>query len=139
MENDIIIETVKSIFKGADDHNWQLIENAMADKVLLDYFSLSGNPAATISAKQIIEGWKGFLPKFERTHHQLSDFSVDSQGNIANVSFKGKADHFINKDVWTVEGTYHAEVVNRNNSWKVTQLKFILSKQSGNLDSMLSL
>jgi len=36
------------------------------------------------------------------------------------------------KDLWTVEGTYDAELQKQNGNWRVTKLKFNLSKQSGN-------
>jgi len=134
MENEKIIQAISAVFNGADERNWKKVENAMADRVLLDYASLSGSPAATLPSTQIIETWKGFLPGFDRTHHQLSDFQVSWQGNIAKVHCNGKADHFIDEDVWTVEGTYDAEVTKNIGRWAITGLKFSLSKQSGNTD-----
>lgn len=132
MENEKLIQTVSSIFTGADEHDWKKIINTMAENVLLDYSSLSGIPAATISKNKIVEAWKGFLPGFDKTHHQLSNFQVTQNGSIATIHFNGKADHFLNKDVWTVEGTYDAEVSKTKTEWLVTKLKFNLSKQSGN-------
>lgn len=132
MEKEKIIQAITNIFNGADEHNWNKIQKAMAENVLLDYASLSGNPAATLPSKQIIETWKGFLPGFDKTHHQLSNFKVTQNANMASVHYDGKADHFISKEVWTVEGTYDAEVLKTSNIWVVTKLKFNLSKQSGN-------
>lgn len=134
MENENIIQTVSAIFSGADEHNWPKVQNAMAESVLLDYASLSGNPAATLSSKDIIESWKGFLPGFDKTHHQLSNFKVAQKNNITAVRCDGKADHFIGKEVWTVEGNYEAELSKENNYWVVTKLEFNCSKQSGNLN-----
>jgi hypothetical protein len=132
LENEKIIETISAVFTGADEHNWRKVQNAMAENILLDYASLSDSPAATLPSMQIIETWKGFLPGFDRTHHQLSNFRVIPQGNTAKVHCDGKADHFIDDDVWTVEGTYDAEVSKIDDRWAVTMLKFNLSKQSGN-------
>jgi hypothetical protein len=132
MENEKIIETISAVFSGADERNWEKVQNAMAHNVLLDYASLSGSPAAVLPSKQIIETWKNFLPGFDRTHHQLSNFQVTPEGNAAKVHCNGKADHFIDKDVWTVEGTYDAEVMQTDGQWVATMLKFNLSKQSGN-------
>jgi SnoaL-like domain len=132
MEQEKIIQAILAIFNGADERDWQKVEQAMADNVLLDYASLSGNPAATLSAKQIIEAWRGFLPGFDSTHHHLSDFHVQQNGDQAVIHCKGKADHFLNNDSWTVEGTYDAEAAKVNGEWVVTKLKFNLSGQSGN-------
>jgi hypothetical protein len=132
MENEKIIHAVSAVFSGADERDWKKVRNAMAENVLLDYYSLSGSPAAVLSSMQIIETWKGFLPGFDRTHHQLSNFRVTRHSDTAKVHCDGKADHFIDKDVWTVEGSYDAEAIKINSRWVMTMLKFNLSKQSGN-------
>jgi hypothetical protein len=129
----LIIETVTAIFNGADERNWPKLQQAMSPNVYLDYSSLSGNPAASIPAEQIVTAWKNFLPGFDKTHHQLSNYKVAINGDTATVHFDGKADHFIDKESWTVEGNYDAEVVKANGAWQVTKLKFNLLKQSGNL------
>jgi hypothetical protein len=132
MESEKIIHAIIAVFSGADERNWKKVQNAMADNVLLDYSSLSGSPAATLPSEQIIETWISFLPGFDRTHHQLSNFQVTRHSDTAKVHCDGKADHFIDREVWTVEGSYDAEVIKINNRWVMTMLKFNLSKQSGN-------
>jgi hypothetical protein len=133
MENKII-ETVTSIFNGADERNWQKVHHAFAPEVLLDYASMNGNPATVMSAEQIIEAWKGFLPGFDKTHHQVSDFKIDQRGAIAEIHFVGKADHFIGSDKWTVAGTYDLEAIQSGNKWKVSKFKFNFEKQNGNTE-----
>lgn len=130
----LIISAVTAIFNGVDERNWPKVQGAMAENVYLDYAALSGNPAASIPAGQIVVAWKSFLPGFDRTHHQLSGFSVSPAGNTATVHFKGKADHFIDGDSWRVEGTYDATVVKVNDQWRVSQLKLSQPQQSGNLN-----
>jgi hypothetical protein len=132
MEQENIIQTVSAIFSGADEHNWQKVQDALADEVLLDYSVLSGNPASTLTSKQIVDAWKGFLPGFDKTHHQLSKFEVFQNGDAAKVHFYGKADHFIDREVWTVEATYDAGLSKSSGSWKVTALTLNLLSQSGN-------
>ncbi|HEX8576706.1 MAG TPA: nuclear transport factor 2 family protein [Flavobacterium sp.] len=127
-----IKQTISDVFNGADERNWKKVQNAMAENVLLDYSSLSGNPEAILPSKQIVATWKAFLPGFDRTRHQLSNFQIKQKGNMASVHFDGKADHFISKEIWTVEGNYDAEVAKTNNQWVVTKLKFNFLKQSGN-------
>ncbi len=133
METERIIKTITNIFNGADERNWEKVQDAMADEVLLDYSSMNGNPAAITPSGKIIEAWKGFLPGFDRTHHQVSDFKVDQKNSIAHIQFFGKADHFIANDTWTVAGTYDVEVTQSDDDWKVTKFKFNLQQQSGNV------
>ncbi|WP_276371763.1 nuclear transport factor 2 family protein [Chryseolinea sp. H1M3-3] len=132
MENTTIKQRVLDLFNGADERNWEKVKMAFAENVLLDYSSLSGNPASVQPSVQIIDAWKSFLPGFDRTHHQLSDFTIQDNDGHATATFKGKADHFIGNDSWTVEGRYHADLKNLHGSWFITMLKFELEKQSGN-------
>lgn len=132
MENKKIIKTVTDIFTGADERNWQKIKNVMAANVLLDYKSMTGENPVTQTPKQITEAWAAFLPGFDKTHHQLSDFRVTVKNNVANVNYFGKADHYLGKEIWTVEGTYNTELEKQNNNWLITKQKFNLTKQSGN-------
>jgi hypothetical protein len=132
METNQIIHTVSSIFNGADERNWSKVQNAMANTVELDYSSLSGAPASTMLASQIVETWKAFLPGFDKTHHQLSNFNVIQQKDKVVVTFNGKADHFLKSEVWTAEGNYYAELIPGVHGWVVTLLRFNLTRQSGN-------
>lgn len=134
METDKIIEIVKDIFAGADERNWTKVQNAMAQDVWFDYSSLSGNPPAMLASKQIIEAWKRFLPGFDETRHRLFAFKVTQAKNRAVIYFEGKADHFIDNEIWTVEGNYKVEAVKEINEWHVDKIIFNLMKQSGNMN-----
>lgn len=131
MENDKIINTITTIFNGADARDWRKVKAAFADEVLLDYSSMNGNPAATMTPDQIISTWSGFLPGFDKTHHHVSNFKVNQQGDRADVHFTGIADHFIGQSKWTVEGTYDVEAIRQADSWQVTKFRLNFEKQSG--------
>ena len=130
-----MIEKVKNgildIFEGADDRNWTRVKNAMAEKVLLDYSSMTGGEPALLSADDIVKAWANFLPGFDKTKHNLSNFKISTSGKSATVTFDGKADHFMNDQVWTVEGDYYAEAQYDN---RISLLKFNLKAQRGDLE-----
>jgi hypothetical protein len=127
-----ITETVKAMFSGADERDWDKVKDTMADKVLLDYSALSGSPATELTPEQIINAWKGLLPGFDKTHHQPADFAVTQNGDYATVHYLAKADHFLGDDSWTVEADYDTELVKTGNDWKITSHKINDVKQSGN-------
>ncbi|HTD39462.1 MAG TPA: nuclear transport factor 2 family protein [Mucilaginibacter sp.] len=131
MDTEKIIETITNIFAGADERNWDKVKNSFADKVLLDYSSMNGSPAVVLSSADIIAAWKCFLPGFDLTHHQVSQFRVDEMEGVTKSHFFGKADHFINNDSWTVEGTYDVELITSADGLKVNKFRFNLQKQSG--------
>ena len=133
MEKDLVIQTITTIFHGADQHDWAAVQNALAGQVWLDYTSLAGGQPSLLTGQQIANAWASFLPGFDKTHHQLSQFEVDLGGSSARVRFSGKADHFIGAASWTVEGSYDAEAIQQNGRWRVTKLVLHLVSQRGDL------
>ena len=116
-----ILEVITSLFKGADEHDWLKVQQAMASEVLLDYTSMTGGSPMLLSPKHIVQNWAGFLPGFDKTQHQLSSFHVKMNGEQALGNYFGKADHFIGGNVWTVEGTYETELQKVVGEWKITK------------------
>jgi hypothetical protein len=131
METEKIIKVITNIFEGADERDWKKVKASFANDVLLDYYSMSGNPASVLTSSDIIIAWKGFLPGFDITHHHVTKFHVEQSDGIAKANFFGKADHFIDGESWTVEGTYDLELAVSGDDAKVTKFKFNLQKQSG--------
>jgi hypothetical protein len=131
MDTEKIIKTVTNIFEGADERNWNKVKASFANDVLLDYYSMNGNPASVLSSNDIVTAWSGFLPGFDLTHHYVTKFQIEQSDGIAKVYFSGRADHFIDGESWTVEGTYDLELVITGNDAKVTKFKFNLLNQSG--------
>ncbi len=131
MEQQIITEVITKLFAEADKRDWKKVESTMNDTVLLDYTSMSGGKPALLSPQQITGEWAAFLPGFDKTHHHLFDFEVNVNNEIAHAHYLGKAEHFIDDQVWIAEGSYDAELKKEDGDWKITKLKFNLSKQSG--------
>jgi len=132
MDTEKIIHVITNIFEGGDERDWEKVKASFADDVLLDYYSMSGNPAAVLTSDDIINAWEGFLPGFDITHHYVTKFHIEQSGGIATAHFSGKANHFIDGESWTVEGTYDLElVISDDGHAKVAKFKFNLQKQSG--------
>ena len=127
-------DVVTSLFVATDARNWDGVAEAFHTKVVLDYASMTGNPAAELAPEDIINSWKGILPGFEHTHHQLGNFLSDVNGNQATVSCYGTATHYLadeNGSIWIVVGTYDFELVKEDN-WKISKMKFNYRYQDGN-------
>src|SRR5688572_16464299 len=123
MEN-YIIQQIKNLFSGVDERDWQKVESTIEGSVLLDYSSMTGYPAVSLPPRDITKPWAAFLPGFDRTHHMLSDFSVNIKGADAEVHFEGNADHFLHNEVWTVKGSYDAKLKIKDHAWLVSEFKF---------------
>jgi SnoaL-like domain len=126
-----IKKNILEIFEGADERNWSKVKNAMAEKVLLDYTSMTGGEPALLSPDDITNAWASFLPGFDKTKHNLTNFKMSINDKLMTVTFDGKADHFINDKVWTVEGDYYVETQTDN---RISLLKFNFKTQSGDTE-----
>lgn len=130
--NDVVIK----LFVSTDNRDWEVVENTFNSTVLLDYSSMTRNPATELSPEQITDSWKSILPGFESTHHQLGNFQSQINGTKAKVTCYGTATHFLTDDggnTWTVVGTYDF-ILNQDpeGSWKISSMKFNFKYQDGN-------
>ena len=131
-----IIESVNRFFNAVDKQNWQECERLMTDQVLLDYSSMGAGDAALLAKGDIIGSWKGLLPGFDSTHHQLGNAVVDMEGeDAAHFYSYVTATHFIageDGEVWTVVGSYDIKLGRADNLWRINALKLNFKYQSGN-------
>lgn len=127
-----LVDIVKTFFTSVDDRNWERTKATMTDNVLLDYSSMSGEAAAWISPGDIIAGWASFLPGFNKTQHEIFVFKIDAVPEMATVHCRGKADHFVGDEIWTVEGNYEIVLESTGKGWLIREFKFNFIRESGN-------
>jgi hypothetical protein len=130
MEN--VTSTITHLFAVTDQRDWQQVESAFDDSVLLDYTSTTGKDPAWLTPRQIVDLWAGLLPGFDRTSHQLFDIEINENQDSATAHYRGKAEHYIDNDVWVVEGTYETTLLKKGEDWVISQFKFNLKDWSGN-------
>lgn len=134
-ETQKIQEIITKVFINTDKQDWNGVETQFADKVMLDYSSMSGQPATELTPTEITTAWKGVLPGFTHTHHQIGNFITEINGNKAHSFCYGTATHYLeneNGNVWTVVGTYDFDLEKINDTWKVTSMTFNYKYQDGN-------
>ncbi|MEL6538378.1 MAG: nuclear transport factor 2 family protein [Bacteroidota bacterium] len=128
--------TVVGLFVATDQQNWEQVAASFHTEVVLDYSSMNGSPAATLSPQQIVEAWQGVLPGFEHTHHQLGNFITSEDGQTATVFCYGTATHYLPDEqgnVWLVVGSYDFDLVKtESGAWKITTMTFHFKYQDGN-------
>lgn len=130
-----INEKVTKLFVAADQRNWPEVAQAFASKVILDYSSMNGSPPTTVTPDQIIKAWKGILPGFESTHHQLGNFISKANKDTATVFCYGTATHYLPDEkgnLWTVVGSYNFDLKKIKDQWKIISMKFNFKYQNGN-------
>ena len=131
-----INETVSRLFIATDQQDWYGVKQCFASEVELDYSSMTGNPATILSPEAIVESWKGILPGFTHTHHQLGNFINILEPKTAKVFCYGTATHYLDDEkgsVWTVVGSYDFDLMkNSQNEWRISKMTFHYKYQTGN-------
>jgi len=130
-----INQVVTQMFVATDQRQWDQVASTFASQVVLDYSSFTQQPAATLTPQQITTAWKGVLPGFESTHHQLGNFLTKVEGNKAHIFCYGTATHYLKDEqgnLWTVVGSYDFDLQQEGSTWKITHMKFNFKYQSGN-------
>lgn len=130
MEN--VASTITHLFAVTDQRDWAQVESAFDNSVWLDYRSTTGRAPGYFSPREVVDLWAGLLPGFDRTHHELFDLEVNEEEDIALAHCRGKAEHFIDEEVFVVEGTYDTMLVKRDGRWLICEFKFSLIDWSGN-------
>jgi len=132
MEGQKITQAIATLFKAIDDRDWQLGLSVLAKEIFLDYSSMNNTEPSVHNHEQVIDAWESFLPGFDRTQHQLSEFKVQLHGHEADVFYVGKADHFIGDEIWTTIGNYNTRLEKQKGKWLITYHKLTYDRQSGN-------
>ncbi|MFC1743608.1 nuclear transport factor 2 family protein [Candidatus Riflebacteria bacterium] len=131
-----IIERVNGIGICADTRDWKGVISCFADKVLLDYTSMVGGQPVELTPAVIVSSWKGLLPGFKMTQHQITNHRVKINDDEADCfSYVTAIHHLPNKsgkDTWTVWGYYNHHLIKKDAGWKVAKMKFTLKLIEGN-------
>ena len=121
-----------------DLRDWQAVRDAFADHVDIDYSSLFGAPAATVSSDEHVGGWRSFGGAFDATQHLTGPFVTSEREGAVLGSTSVRAYHRIagapGGDTWIVAGLYHVRFVHRRAGWRIIGLTLKVIYQDGNLD-----
>ena len=126
-----IIKGMEQVAALADSGDFQALEQLFADWVAVDYFSLTAQPVEVIPATALMTRWASLLPGFDRTQHSLSDLSVTLNDTTAQARATVQADHWLDDKQWTVKGHYAYTFVATTAGWKISNMTFNLSEESG--------
>ena len=131
-EQDQVKQSIVTMINAIDTKQWDLATSQFADKVFVDYSSLSGQPGSLTDASDLVGGWEKLLAKVS-THHILSNFDISVQGDQAEVFSHVYASHLADGiEYWDAYGRYHHKLSKKDNQWKITSMTLIMHGQKGN-------
>jgi hypothetical protein len=126
-----VISVVSSIPLAVDLAAYDLAERAFASKVEIDYTSLWGGTPNSMTPGELMTAWRGIVPGFDATWHQLGPVSATINGNQAKATAHVDGRHWIDGKLWRPIGNYHWDLSKINGEWKVTRMEFAMSEEIG--------
>jgi len=122
---------VASIPLAVDRAAYDLAEAAFAPKIVVDYTPLWGGAPATMTPQELMVAWRGIVPGFDATWHELGPVSVSINGDSATAQASVDARHWIGTDLWRPIGSYDWDLEKRSGEWKVTRMQFTMTDEQG--------
>ena len=133
-EERALIRIADHIDRAVDAQDWKRARGYFADRVRVDFSSLSGQPESTIPADDLIAGWAGNLKGSKTSLHLRTNHEVTVEGDRATVQSNGYAWNRMegNGDpLWEVWGTYTHQMVRSGDGWKVDAVAFHKTHERG--------
>ena len=126
-----ITTLVSSIPLAVDRAAYDLAEAAFAPEIVIYYTSLWGGEPATLTPAELMAGWRGIVPGFDATWHELGPVSVSIDGSQATATADVDGRHWIGDALWRPIGTYHWDVAQIEGEWRVTRMVFDMTAEIG--------
>lgn len=132
-----IKDVVNSVAMLQDLKQWERLENYFVKKPFVDNKSITGEAAAIISKKRLIDSWRQEIGSyFYSTRHFIRRLAVRMlNSRRAKVSTSVEHIHYVadrgERYAWTVRGTIdYILVKTTNGTWKISQMIFKMSDQA---------
>lgn len=125
-----VANVVARFFGAVDRCAWDELEDLMTPAIHLDY-SRFGRPAADLTPKDVVAGWRALLPGFDHTQHLLGNLDVSFDDHGAPVRAAVIGTHVLDDDRWVVSGRYEIRVVRHDGGWRLALLRFLYAYQTG--------
>ena len=122
---------VSSIPLAVDRAAYDLAERAFAPEVIIDYTSLWGGEPATMTPADLMTAWRGIVPGFDATWHELGPVTVDLEGDTATATAFVDGRHWIGDALWRPVGNYHWDIAQIEGEWRVTRMVFEMMQEIG--------
>ena len=126
-----VIAVVASIPLAVDLGRYDLAEDAFASEIVIDYTSLWGGEPQRTTPAALIEAWRGLVPGFDATRHELSDIEVQVDADAAEATARVDGRHWIGEALWRPIGVYRWTLSKLDGKWKVTAMTFVMTEEIG--------
>jgi hypothetical protein len=125
---------ILDLFHAVDALDWERVGAVLDDRVAIDYTSLFGGEASTVTREELLLTWQALLPGFDATQHLLGPLRVVEIGADAVAECHVRGYHHLEGSVWMVAGHYRIDLRKRGETWRVSGIRLDLFYQEGESD-----
>jgi ketosteroid isomerase-like protein len=111
-----------SLYSDLGDH--AAGERLYTKDATLDYSSMFGPDASTTDVGEFWKQVMEFLPGFDATHHQTTNFDVKVDGDTATAVSMVRATHRIGDDTANNGGVYEHYLVRTPEGWRIKRQSY---------------
>jgi len=126
-----ITTTVAAIPMAVDLGAYDLAQGLFAPEVTIDYTSLWGGDPVTMTPAALMDSWRGIVPGFDATWHELGPVTAQIDGTTATATADVDGRHWIGEALWRPIGTYDWTLAQSGEGWQVTSMTFTLTEEIG--------
>jgi len=141
-----MIDSYNRYAQGLDSKDWAMVRACFADKVFIDYGSIS-DPTGSADVARNSDDWmkilQGVINGFDITRHVITNHRPVINETTVSCTAYLSADHVIfpspempiisPEDVVTVVGEYTNWYEQQGSDWKICRSKLVVNYSSGNL------
>jgi len=135
-----IVEVTTAMASLADRRDWDHLVTVFAERVELDYTSLTGGEPAQLAPADIVAGWRAGLGGLDATQHLVSNHQVDLDGDHAVATAQFQATHVLANPyggpVWTLGGHYRFGLLRSERGWRIDAVTMTATWATGNQQIM---
>jgi len=78
-----------------------------------------------------MDAWRGLVPGFDATRHELKDVEAQVDGDRATATAFVDARHWIGGALWRPIGAYRWMLSRIDGRWRVTAMTFAMTREVG--------
>ncbi|CAN5164841.1 nuclear transport factor 2 family protein [soil metagenome] len=137
------LEVVQVITRMAwltDSRDWDQLRDVFADRVMLDYTSLTGGQPARLAPVELVAGWQAGLGGLDVTQHLVSNHLVWVDGDRAEAIAQFQATHVLanphGDPTWTLGGHYRFGLIRAEAGWRIDAVRMTATWAAGNQQIM---
>ena len=78
-----------------------------------------------------MDAWRGLVPGFDATRHELSAVEARVDGDKAEATARVDGRHWIGGALWRPIGAYRWTLRKLDGNWKVTAMTFAMTEEIG--------